>query len=138
MFKYYRDLFTESDNLLKDYESNLTKRNYFLEVMNEPLKSSDNTNEEILKVKGFENLSATQPPSNPRENPGNIFDKFVTPSVNEIQMADKLENFIKNTFSKNYKIKIKFRPTEHTMDGLDKILLDIVGITCLFKSHGQE
>ena len=69
--------------------------------MNEPLKSSDNKYEEILKVKGFDNLTATQPPSNRRDNPGNIFDKFVTPSVNEIQMADKLENLIKNTFSKN-------------------------------------
>ncbi len=96
MFKYYRDLFNESENLLKEYENNLNKRNYFMEVMNEPLNSFEIKHEENMKVKG------TQPSSdvNNGNNAFNFLNKFSPPSTNEIHVADKLEKLIKSSLSK--------------------------------------
>lgn len=143
MYKFYRDQFNESENLLKEYETNLNKRNYFLENLNEPLKFFNNKIEENLKAKGKNsevhnkyskggnnslmnsreiNIStekqgskqgnkttglnqgqSMQDDSNSQDNivtPVRMLNNFNPPSVKEIQIADKLENLIKNTFSK--------------------------------------
>lgn len=60
MFKYYRDLYTDSENLLKEYDTNLNKRNYFLDNMNEPLKNYNKRHEEISRSKAIEGESISK------------------------------------------------------------------------------
>jgi hypothetical protein len=141
MYKYYRDQFTESENLLKEYETNLNKRNYFIDNLNEPLKYFNSKIEENLKSKGMDaetghrsvkagnnsvnssgevKVAVEKKGSNQGNKqrdkqgqdmqddmhgednsaPKRMLNNLAPPTVKEIQIADKLENLIKNTFSK--------------------------------------
>jgi hypothetical protein len=159
MFKYYRDLYTESENLLKEYETNLKKRNYFLDNMNEPLRNYNNKFDEISRSKAVEgdlaskgvtnisnqnqrevnnakNLNSSESLKKNEKGAENdlnknfpILNKFGAPSASDFQMADKIEAFVKNTFSKKIYNKIYFyiidKPNIEWM-GLIKFLLLLI------------
>jgi hypothetical protein len=99
-YNYYQDLHRRSENMLKTHENNLQKSKVLLENLNEPLKYFN-----VLENK-YENQPKIRPDEQKNviygEDGADIGDAGLRPNPNnqrQYQIADKVEDLIKTTFS---------------------------------------
>lgn len=92
-YKYYQDLYTKSEKHLQNYTNTIQRTNNLLENLNEPLKYfevvEDNEYQKEFSKKEKEIIFIKQL--------GSVMDH-----KKQYEVADKLENMIKNTFSNNF------------------------------------
>ena len=97
-YKYYQDLYAKSERTLQNYNTMLTRTYQLIENLNEPLKYFNimEDNFENHKEKARDNSPNAIKNVRGGNNPSSGVDH-----TKQYQYADQVEDFIKNTLSKN-------------------------------------